>query len=361
MNKSSILSALTLRFAEHPENIATDALLYILQRSKAASDALVDLARGVAPGIQVPKHFRAQAVGGDGAIPDLVGIDDSGKESLIIEAKFWAGLTDAQPLTYLKRIEGRGGLLLFVCPAARIPTLWSELTLRCASSAVVSEQEKTDEIRTAKLTDGTVLGLVSWRTLLTRVLIATRDAREEQTPGDVVQLLGLCNDMDTEAFLPLRSEELTGPIGRRLLQFSSMVDDLTDQLIAEGHGSKEGLRASGVSGSYGKYMWIHGYGCQLVSTMWKWNEWGYSPIWLRVTNAKWAHEPAIFDYLRGFLRNAPLFQDNEGTWTPVRLKTAAEKESVLADAYVQLLAVANALAARPLTSPSVSFERRDNL
>ncbi|MYA41649.1 MAG: hypothetical protein F4Z31_07855 [Gemmatimonadetes bacterium] len=74
--------------------------------------------------------MRTQATGEDGGRPDLVGFDEHGAERLLIEAEFWAGLTENQTLSYLRRLASDGGApgaLLFVEPAARLQPLWNEL------------------------------------------------------------------------------------------------------------------------------------------------------------------------------------------------------------------------------------------
>jgi hypothetical protein len=48
----------------------------------------------------------------------------------MIEAKFWAGLTDRQRVHYLRRLEHNRALLLFVAPAQRLESLWPELERR---------------------------------------------------------------------------------------------------------------------------------------------------------------------------------------------------------------------------------------
>ncbi|MDE0393255.1 MAG: hypothetical protein OYK82_00605 [Gammaproteobacteria bacterium] len=71
-----------------------------------------------------------QANGEDGARRDLVGFDERGAERWLIEARFWAGLTENQTLSYLRRSASDGGdscALLFVAPAVRRAPLWHEL------------------------------------------------------------------------------------------------------------------------------------------------------------------------------------------------------------------------------------------
>ena len=54
---------------------------------------------------------------------------------MLIEAKFRAGLTDNQPMAYLKRLPANTpSALLFVAPAARLTTLWNELRRIAAKS-----------------------------------------------------------------------------------------------------------------------------------------------------------------------------------------------------------------------------------
>ena len=55
---------------------------------------------------------------------------------MLVEAKFWAALTQHQPGTYLDRLlvggvhAGAPSVLLFVAPTKRLETLWAELCRR---------------------------------------------------------------------------------------------------------------------------------------------------------------------------------------------------------------------------------------
>jgi hypothetical protein len=116
-----VLAHLALRFASHPENLATEALAFILKGSEAASTVFIELLRS--RGVSLPRilTFETQQVGTDSAIPDMNGSDDSGILRVIVENKFWAGLTDNQPVAYLKRLPSSqsaalGGVIkLVIC------------------------------------------------------------------------------------------------------------------------------------------------------------------------------------------------------------------------------------------------------
>ena len=58
--------------------------------------------RLVVPRLVRVDRIRTQAAGEDGAKPDLAGWDQDDQLRVLIEAKFWAGLTAQQPVVYLR-------------------------------------------------------------------------------------------------------------------------------------------------------------------------------------------------------------------------------------------------------------------
>jgi hypothetical protein len=103
---------------EQREVLATASLGYILHSSSIARDALRTwLAER---GVMIPPDvgYRAEVVEADQeGRPDVVGAVGD-KRYLILEGKFWASLTDAQPVSYLQGLED-GGCLLVVTPELR--------------------------------------------------------------------------------------------------------------------------------------------------------------------------------------------------------------------------------------------------
>ena len=132
--ETTLFAHIAPRLTDRIEDVAVDALGHILSQSESARNALAEMLR--AGGIEVGSidSVQTQVIGEEGERPDLVGFDDDGTERVLIEAKFWAGLTQNQPNHYLERLErkshGRPAALLFVAPAARLETLWPELCRR---------------------------------------------------------------------------------------------------------------------------------------------------------------------------------------------------------------------------------------
>src|SRR5438445_10840946 len=114
MSGVTLFGYLAPLLATQPEILATEALAYVLQHSSTARTTLIGHCRQfVTVDLPGDLQFRTQSYADDQAIPDLLGVDETGSELLLVESKFWAGLTNHQPVTYLKRLNEHGGALMF--------------------------------------------------------------------------------------------------------------------------------------------------------------------------------------------------------------------------------------------------------
>src|ERR1035441_823681 len=105
------------RLSRENENVATEALAYILGYSEAARNGMMKLLRGVA---KMPElRFRTQQTEVSShpdmrgcqtevnSRPDMHGCDNDGIPRVFVENKFWAGLTKNQPVSYLRALAIR--------------------------------------------------------------------------------------------------------------------------------------------------------------------------------------------------------------------------------------------------------------
>jgi hypothetical protein len=358
MPQQSLFGHLVGRFSAQPENLATESLNYVLNRSVVARRAFLRYLAQV--GIEATDlSLQTQASGSDNAIPDLVGTDAAGQPVVIVEAKFWAGLTPNQPVTYLRRLpEDASSAVLFLAPAMRFATLWPELLQRCkvAGMTVGPERRFSRDFVATGTGPARVLVLASWRGVLSVIGQALQDEGEAEAASDVLQLQGLSERMDDEAFLPLRSEEITADTGRRIVQFSQLVDEVTDRAVAEGLVSIIGLRATASRTWYGRYMRIHGWGCLLHWDAWKWGRERATPIWLTVEDENWKTTPAVRDRLSRLEFENPsrlLLVDGEYS-IPFRMPLGVEKSGVVDTLLAQLREVAELIARSPASVNSAA-------
>jgi len=349
MEKHSLLAQLATRFSTHPENLATESLVYILRGSQAARRGLLSFVRHL--GVTVPElvSFRSQEGSSEGSIPDLVGRDSNGNEVLIIEAKFWAGLTDSQPVAYLNRLpEPREAILVFVAPAQRLTILWGELISRCRDAHLVlgPEAQISAEVKCRRIGGHHSLSLVSWRALLSHLLNTLNAEGDSITISNVLQLQGLCDRMDDDAFLPIRSEELTSATASRYIQFCRLVDDVASRLISEGIVSVSGLKTSAGAGSYYRPMKIHCFGCYLHVNSEQWARRAYTPIWFSVQDQDWKLTQSVRDALLPLELEDPtrVQEGNNELLIPLRIPLGVERPIVFESLLAQVCEIAGLLA-----------------
>ena len=338
---TTVLSHLALKLSTHPENLATEALGYILSSSPEARSALATIVQliGFVPSSNI--IYKTQRSMKNGTRPDLIGVTTAGIAEIYVEAKFWAGLTAAQPVLYLNNLPPGGGLLLFVAPALRIENIWVELIHRCTNAGLgIGQISNNNELRYVKAANH-YLALISWRRLLDSMAVSLKNAGDLLHAADVQQLNGLCEEMDSNAFLPLHSEELTGSLGKRVFQFWELTDDLVTLLVNNSLIPNRG-NSSKSNGYYGRNLLFKGFNSFFGFDAWKWDELGQSPLWLQTHH---------FDIITAedLLQ---LFEDNNikayiayNGWfcIPVYLKIGLERDSIIADCLDQLTNIANIL------------------
>jgi hypothetical protein len=331
----TLFGHLSFRFVTQRENLATEGLSYILRRSAAARAALIRRVWPAGSGAPADLAFGTQAAAADGAIPDLVGTDEHGRAILVGEAKFWAGLTEAQPVKYIHRIEAvGGGVLLVIAPQPRLRVLWGELCARCTAASITVDEESgtRDGLISGRVQPGGRLVLVSWALLLATLRSAMEEAGEDRLVADLLQLQGLAIQADSEAFLPLTSEELTATTGRRILQFNELVQDAFTQLAVTGVADGKNMKTTVTNGIYGRYFLLAGHPALLMSNMHLWGKFAFTPLWLRVASSTYGPE-RVAEIGRALHRlnqhGRSILELKNGYDIPIDLPVGVERDRVL--------------------------------
>jgi hypothetical protein len=346
---STILAHLAGQLGPSTENVAAEALSYILSKSPEARRAMLGIAQSFGLQCTDALSFQTQVSDENGGRPDLVGRAPDETNRLLIEAKFWAGLTGNQPVTYLRSSlhPARPGCLLFVMPAARLETVWPELLRRVRNEGLMSG-ERHEGLRSVTCGQH-ILSATSWRAVLEALLDSVRASGDASVAEDIRQLMALCEQMDTTAFLPLHSEELNPRLGRRNLEFCALTDDLTAKLVHDGLASTKNTRATPVAAGYMRYALVKEHGAAIQFNCDYWMTWGDSPLWFAVAipGHFMATPSALNAHTGPALRRAGIeFKIKNGTClVPLYLPLRKERDEVLEVAYRQLKAAAEALPA----------------
>ncbi len=272
----SLLGQFYTRIKGSQEDIASEGLVYILMRAKSARETIRRIIKSDS-GLDLPDlTYISQSSGTKLERPDITGSDDDGKERLIIEAKFWASLTDNQPVEYLNRLK-QNSALVFVCPILRVRPIYSEVVKRLNEASIIIIDNSVEH--TIELQGKRFIVIKTWDEILGAVKLALSQDNNPILISDIDQIIGFCNTIDNEAFLPVSSEDMSPSIARRINSFYDLIDKVTDELKKRGVADTTGLRAIGQKYGYTRYFSIGNFGIGLSLKFESWAKEADTPFW----------------------------------------------------------------------------------
>ena len=332
--EQTLLNYITQKYTNRHEDVAVDALGLILSRSEAARQALTELLRDGDAAIGTITKVRTQLQGEDGARPDLACFDEHDAESALVEAKFWAKLTENQPNNYLDRLpEDAPSALLFVAPANRLSSLWAELQQRLANGNIQLGQVKSNEnFQSASVVGGQRrLMTASWAVVLDRMTERANAAGDTQATIDLDQLRGLASREDDEAFLPLRPGEINQEIPRRVIDLRRLVDDIIAAIANHGWGTLKGGKRATTDDTitfYGRMIYLDDNEAWFGINHEDWAKRGNTPLWLELYSSETRSDDELARRLDRLESTYP-GQGMDDDWhIPIHLPTGEEYEAV---------------------------------
>ena len=354
---SQLLAHVVSKLTNRAEDAAVESMGFILSRSRAARIALRDVLEICVRDIGELTGAKTQVGGSDGARPDLVVYGHRGEDRALIEAKFWAELTENQPGSYLARLpaDTRPSVLLFVSPEKRLESLSMEVLRRLEDEAPFPEPTKHPGIKCMQVQGGhRYILFTSWRLLLDRMLaaaIASADAIE----SDIRQLHALCDQQDSAAFLPIHPGEFAPAFPRRMLQLNLLIDDAVEQAKEAGIVNTDQLRKTPYPYGYGHYIKLGSERGNRWAGAWfgvnfeLWFEFQETPLWLMFSS--WPGVLPMNELHKAFGKDLLAYAANS---IPLHLPTGLERDGVLAAIVEHLADLADAI-----SYPPVDTKRRD--
>ena len=316
---------------------ATQALAYILNRQPGIVEAFVKLL-GTAGITFDPKHRVESERGDDGGRaagrPDMKIFDAKDNLRILVENKFWAGLTDAQPVDYLKMLpEDVSSGLLFIVPGRRVEMIWKELKTRCQDAGLDLRMGSSEEGRVKWMAVGTNSRMLvtDWKNVLD-TLEGAADGQDVR--GDILQIRQLAEALeDSKAFLPLRSDEVTSAdLPRRIIDYVQLIVDICTEL--QGTGMTYVSNAAAFHGPYftGRLRWNEEPQDDVYLTLslpvWR-ESGGLTPLWL------WTNQSI---QLPGEVDDGKAYLTGNEKFLPIYLKLGVERERVIENAVEQIRA-----------------------
>ena len=339
----SLLAHLYTRIKGSQEDVATLSLQYILSQSSELNTTFTKL---IADALQLELpalHYTCQVVGENKERPDMVGSDDTHHEQVLCEMKFYAGLTENHPMGYIDRLKDRKGKgLVFICPKVRKTLLWKKLCEICTTPENEVQKKGDYCIRI----NGINLSIVTWTQVLNR-LTEVSSALSLTCSSEIKQLVGFCNQMDSDAFIPLVAEDLSADVAKKIDRYYQVVDETTKLLHADKtlKTSSKGLKVSNTRDYYSNRLFLDEFGVEITYNrmLWKNPSSRETPFWLGLwdviseTNT-WSDSPE-------FLKRCESFPDGKSQdgWLALEAPTNATLDEVCQDLKKQILQYINEL------------------
>ena len=296
----SLLAHLFPRIRGSQEDVATYALGYILEQSSVLNESFTRLiSKKLHISVGNMLSYHCQDADSEFGRPDIAGYKD-GVLSIICEAKFFAGLTSNQPVSYLNRLFGKENSgVIFICPRDRVISLWDKV-VALAEEAGLSGNEIADDCVDYS---GTRMSIVSWSEVLSELLpVATE--RHPEMIGDLRQLEGFCNKIESEAFIPFNDDDFSVQTATNMDRYYQVIDEVITILKThkELDPSTKGLRNSPRWQGYSSYMWLNGKGISVdfIRKLWKAPTSVSTPFWLKIWDAvdgNWVVTDRLTHYL----------------------------------------------------------------
>ncbi|MFN8358578.1 MAG: hypothetical protein U0264_01570 [Candidatus Kapaibacterium sp.] len=344
---ASLLGQFYTRIKGSQEDIASEGLSYILQRSNSARQALNKIIK-----LETGLHFEnisysTQNVGEKLERPDISGFSSYGKEVVIVEAKFWASLTDNQPIEYLNRLSDHS-ILIFICPTLRIRSIFDEIVMRVKKTELnnsINYQNHSISFENDKN-----LIVKTWNEVLGIIRLHLTQDNEHALLSDLDQIIGLCETIDNNSFQPYQNEDFAPSIARKINSYYNIADKVIDELKKRGIADTTNLKVTPQKYGYSRYFKFGTLGVSLNVNFDYWERYADTPLWLclkEATDKNWV-QSIQFKSKTKIIANKLSIQSYENNkrelYIPIFPLIDKTEEIVIKDISDQIIAIVNGLA-----------------
>ena len=274
---ASLLGQFFTRINGSQEDIASEGMVYVLQSSKYARDSICKLINSYTGFDFQDINYITQFIGEKKERPDISGINKNGSEVIIMEAKFWASLTENQPVEYLNRLKPNS-VLIFICPSLRIISLNNEIQVKLKES-------KTNFINKGNaffIEEKKHIIIFDWKIILENIKDTLVNHNERVLISDIDQIIGFCEIIDNYSFLPIMNCDLSPSIPKRINSYCDLLDKIVEKLKSNIEYIIKGSRATPQKYGYTIYFSTERYGLALEINMKMWELYADTPFWYTV-------------------------------------------------------------------------------
>lgn len=275
------------------ENIASAALVYLLERYDQARQAFIaDLRAASGAALPVDLRFAGQVHQSGFGITDIAGLDANGAEQVIVEAKVGAGLGLQQVGTYLARLQPPVALFALLAPRRRLGYLFTDAIAQAGAHRTGPWVARTDRA---------TLTAVSWE----QVANSLRDGLHSDASAfaELEQVTGLYRHLETSTYVPLSGYDVSADSGRLMSSLVSVCERVLNELRMDKQTDIDfSTHWSATSHAIGRGGTIAGHECWFGIWWRRWADTADTPFWLqlpRTNPAEAARIVAGTDHIAG--------------------------------------------------------------
>ena len=281
----SLLGQFYNRIKGSQEDIASESLTYILKKSIRARQTInqiVNLNTGL---IFTDLSYKTQSVSDKLERPDISGINDKGKEVLLIEAKFWASLTSNQPNEYINRLS-ENSVLIFLVPSLRIRAIYEEIFNKITEKYSDIEADPKNQKIKINQTNKFVI-IKSWDEILNAIKSELLQENNQTLISDIDQIIGFCETIDNISFQPITDSDLSPSIPKKINSYYDIVDKVVDEIKNRiEKASTKGLQKTPQKYGYRRYFSMQNFGMGMSLKMDLWSEFADTPFWISIVETR---------------------------------------------------------------------------
>ncbi|MEC5396193.1 hypothetical protein, partial [Bergeyella sp. RCAD1439] len=105
-------------------------------------------------------------------------------------------------------------ILVFICPTLRKKSIFTELKRKLFEENIYLSENK--ELLTFVTENNKHILIQSWNEVLEPIKNLLKENQDERLVSDVDQIIGFCEVIDKNSFIPLTENDLSPEIGRRI-------------------------------------------------------------------------------------------------------------------------------------------------
>ena len=181
-----------------------------------------------------------------------------------------------------------------------------------------------------------------WWTMGWRVF--SQENNQQRLVSDIDQIIGFCEVIDSNSFIPLSENDLSPEIGRKISSYYFLVDEVINELSKNENYKQDRLTEGKPAreAGYYKYRKYKNYGITFGINFSYWTQFADTPFWLKITELDFKQSENLKFNLRKISTNLTnqIFENNlDELFYPIYPPKFSDKDKVVREMTNQIVEI----------------------